>query len=537
MSRWREPAGLKRNESLAAQAVRLFAVWHWAEGAGGRHNPAMDLSLCLPGAVRIDTHISTVWLFGDHAYKLKKAVKLPFLDFSTLALRRHFLEQELRLNQRTAPDLYLDLLPVTGSASAPRLGGAGEPIEWVLRMRRFPAGALLSELAASGRLQASHIDALAAHVADFHRRLPALAPAEVPDKDVVAWTCESLDEAESHPGRPPEVDRARVRSLRERLLALLEAQAGWRAGRLQGGFLRECHGDLHLGNLVLWQDGVVAFDAIEFEPALRCIDLVNDVAFAFMDLLAWGQAELAWRFVNRYVERSGDFDGLTGLRAFAAYRALVRAKVALLSGQPQGFLRYWPLAESLAADPPPPRLLLVMGLSGAGKSTLAAMLAEQSGAIRLRSDVERKRLHGLAATDRPAPGQDLYGAEATRATYARLLELAEGLLVAGHSVVIDAALLRHAERVALLQLARRRQRPCLLVECRADLALMERRLLERAAAGTDASDAGVEVLRRQRESVEPVPADWAGGHRVLFNEGSLEQLREAAAALLADWRY
>ncbi|PRD67064.1 AAA family ATPase [Malikia granosa] len=495
----------------------------------------MDLSLCLPGAVRIDTHISTVWLAGDYAYKLKKPVKLPFLDFSTLALRRHFLAEELRLNRRTAPELYLDLLPVTGSASAPKLGGTGEPIEWVLRMRRFPAGQLLSELAASGQLEACHIDALAAHVAEFHRHLPALAPAEAPAKEVVAWTCESLDEAESHPGRPPEVDRARVLRLRERLLTLLAAQAGWRAYRLQGGFLRECHGDLHLGNLVLWRDGVVAFDAIEFEPALRCIDLVNDVAFAFMDLLACGRPELAWRLVNGYVERSGDFDGLTGLRAFAAYRALVRAKVALLSGQPAGFLRYWPLAEALAADPSLPRLLLVMGLSGAGKSTLAAMLAEQSGAIRLRSDVERKRLHGLAATDRPAPGQDLYGAEATRATYARLLELADGLLAAGHSVVVDATLLHQSERAALRQLAQRRQVPCLLVECRADPALTERRLLERAAAGSDASDAGIEVLRRQREAVEAVPADWAAGHRVLFNDGSLEQLRTAAAALLADW--
>jgi len=495
----------------------------------------LDLSLCLPGAVRIDTHISTVWLAGDYAYKLKKPVKLPFLDFSTLALRRHFLAEELRLNRRTAPDLYLDLLPVTGSASAPKLGDEGEPIEWVLRMRRFPAGALLSELAASGRLQSSHIDALAAHVADFHCSLPALAPAEAPTKDVVAWTCESLDEAESNPQRPPGIDLARVLALRERLLARLDAQSGWRQQRLQGGFLRECHGDLHLGNLVLWRNAVLAFDAIEFEPALRCIDLINDLAFAFMDLLACGQAEQAWRLVNGYVERNGDFDGLTGLRAFAAYRALVRAKVALLSGQPEGFLRYWPLAEMLAADPPPPRLLLVMGLSGAGKSTLAAMLAEQSGAIRLRSDVERKRLYGLAATDRPTPGQDLYGTEATLATYARLAELADGLLAAGHSVVVDAALLRQSERAALRQLAHRRHAPCLLVECRADPALMERRLLARTAAGTDASDAGIEVLRRQRESVEPVPADWVAEHRVLVNDASLEQLHRTAASLLADW--
>ena len=493
----------------------------------------MDLSPCLPGAVRIDTHISTVWLAGDCAWKIKKPVHLPFLDFSTLELRRHFLQEELRLNRRTAPGLYLELLPVTGTAQAPVLGGAGEAIEWVLRMRRFPAGALLSELAASGRLQASHIDALAAHVADFHRSLPPLPVSAAPAKDVVEWTRESLDEAESNPLRPPAVDRARVHALRERLLARLDAQAAWRGRRLRDGFLRECHGDLHLGNLVLWQGGVVAFDAIEFEPALRCIDLMNDVAFAFMDLLAWGRPDLAWRFVNAYVERSGDFDGLPGLRAFAAYRALVRAKVALLSGQPQGFLRYWPLAEALAADPQP-RLLLVMGLSGAGKSTLAAIAAERLGAIRLRSDVERKRLHGLAPTDRSGP-PDLYGPEATRRTYARLGELAAGLLAAGHSVVVDAALLRQRERAALRELAQGLGLPCLLLECVAAPERMEQRLAQRAAADTDASDAGVEVLRLQRTLAEPVPASWAAQHRRLVNDGSLADLRSAVASLLADW--
>ncbi len=495
----------------------------------------MDLSPCLPGAVRIDTHISTVWLAGDYAFKIKKPVRLPFLDFSTLALRRHFLREELRLNQRTAPNLYLDLLPVTGSAAAPVLGGAGEPIEWVLRMRRFPAGALLSELAASGQLQSSHIDALAAHVADFHQSLPGLPAEAAPVKDVVEWTRESLDEAASSPLRPVEVGAARVRALSERLLKRLAAQADWRARRLQAGFLRECHGDLHLGNLVLWQGGVVAFDAIEFEPALRCIDLMNDVAFAFMDLLACGQPELAWRFVNGYVERTGDFDGLIGLRVFAAYRALVRAKVALLSGQPQGFLRYWPLAEVLAEQPRPPRLLLVMGLSGAGKSTLAAIAAELLGAIRLRSDVERKRLHGLAPTDRSGPAQALYSAEATRRTYERLGELAQGLLAAGHSVVVDAALLRQGERAALRELAQRQGAPFLLLECVAAPGCMEQRLQERAAAGTDASDADVEVLRRQRESAEPVPQAWAAEHRVLVNDASLQDLRAAAGSLLARW--
>jgi aminoglycoside phosphotransferase family enzyme/predicted kinase len=496
---------------------------------------ALDLSSCLPGAVRIDTHISTVWLAGDHAYKLKKPVQLPFLDFSTLELRCNFLAEELRLNQRTAPDIYLDLLPVTGSAAAPLLGGSGEPIDWVLRMRRFPAGALLSERAGRGELQPAQIDALAEHVAAFHRSLPPLPPAAAPSKGVTAWTRESLDEIESNPLRPAELDVPRVSALRERLLALLGVQSAWRERRVRDGFLREGHGDLHLGNLVLWQGGVVAFDAIEFNPALRCIDLMNDAAFAFMDLLACGRSDLAWRFINGYVERSGDFDGLTGLRAFAAYRALVRAKVALLSGQPQDGLRYWKLAESLAAVLPPPRLLLVMGLSGSGKTTLAGLAAERIGAIRLRSDVERKRLHGLGPTERPAPGRDLYGAEATRRTYARLNELAQGLLLAGHSVVVDAALLRQAEREALHALARRRQVPFLLLECVADPGLMAQRLQARSAAGSDASDAGVEVMQRQREFAEALPAHWANAHHVIRNEAGLDELHAALDTALAGW--
>ncbi|MEY5099324.1 MAG: hypothetical protein RJA36_2043 [Pseudomonadota bacterium] len=493
----------------------------------------MDLSLCLPGAERVETHISVVWLAGDYAYKVKKAVRLPFLDFSTLELRRRFLAEELRLNRRTAPDLYLDLLPVTGSAAVPVLGGSGEAIEWVLRMRRFPAGALLSELAQQGLLQPGHIDALADHVAAFHLALPPLPAA--PAKDVVAWTIESLDEAALNPLRPAAVGTQRVRALRERLLGLLGQQSGWRARRIEQGWLRECHGDLHLGNLVLWQGRVVAFDAIEFDPALRCIDLANDIAFTFMDLLARGWPALAWRFVNGYVERSGDFDGLAGLRAYAAYRALVRAKVALLSQQPGLFERYWDCAEALAAPPPAPRLVLTMGLSGAGKSTLATCVAETLGALRLRSDVERKRLYGLAPTERPGSELDLYGPDATRRTYARLSELAGQLLAAGHSVVVDAALLRQGERTALRELAQRLGAPFLLLECVADPALMERRLLARAAAADDASDAGVEVMRRQRELAEPVPPDWAAEHRVLVNESSLEQLQASAVALLADW--
>lgn len=292
-----------------------------------------------PGAAieRTDTHISTVLLVGDDAYKLKKPVRLAFLDFSTLAQRHHFVAEELRLNQRTAPGLYLDVLPV--------LDG-GQTIDWVLHMRRFPTQDVLAALADTGALQAQHIDALAAHVAAFHQRLPALPPDWHPHQPLAAWMLESCDEIATHPARPASLTPARLARLRTQLQLQLQQLAPWCQQRQRSGHVRECHGDLHLGNLVLWQGAVVAFDALEFNADLRCIDVMNDAAFAFMDLLARGQSALAWRFINAYIERTGDFDGLRGLPLFAAYRALVRAKVALLSGDaPAVVEHYWALAE------------------------------------------------------------------------------------------------------------------------------------------------------------------------------------------------
>lgn len=503
------------------------------------------LAATQPGAAprRVRTHISSLILTeadgapgGEgRAYKLKRPVRLPFLDFSTRARRRHFCEEELRLNRRTAPDLYLDVVPVTGSVEAPVIDGEGEAIDWVLRMRRFDPGDELRVLAVSGALAAADIDALAAHLAAFHAALPPLGPRAQPAKTTWQWASESLDELLSHPGRPAACSPQAVAALRGTLGARFDSLASLQRDRAAHGFVREGHGDLHLGNLVRWRGQVMAFDAIEFDPALRCIDVIDDVAFTYMDLRAHGLAPLAWRFINAWAERTGDYAGLPLLDAFAAYRALVRAKVALLDDDSAGFARYWPLATRLAQAAGTPRLMLTMGLSGSGKSTVARLLAEGQGAIRVRSDVERKRLHGLAPMDRVAPGSAaqarLYGREATRRTYARLGELTGQLLAGGLNVVVDAACLRQDEREAMRQLARRHGAAFTLVSCTAPQALLLSRLEARTRAGDDPSDATPEVLALQQRVQEPVPADWAACTRIVINDGDLDTLRERVARL------
>lgn len=481
------------------------------------------------------THISTLILAGDSVCKLKRPVRLPFLDFSTPALRRHFCEEELRLNRRTAPDLYRDVVPVTGTPEAPMLGGDGPVLDWALRMHRFDAGGEFARLARDGQLTDADIDALADHVARFQAALPPVPPEHQPRTGPREAAAAALDVIANHPNRPPGCGAGEVATTRAALSAAFEAQAARLACRAADGRVREGHGDLHLGNIVRWQGQVVAFDALEFDPALRTIDGVADVAFIFMDLLAHRLPGLAWRFIGAWAEQTGDFDGLALLRPMAAYRALVRAQVALIGGDAAGFDHYWPLARQLAGTPGPARLVLVMGLSGAGKSTVAAALAKRLGAVRLRSDVERKRLAGLAPTARAEPGSApaaaLYSPDMTRRTYARLNTLAADLLAAGIAVVVDAAALRQAEREDLRAVAQGVGAGFAVVTCTAPEPLLRARITSRAAAGTDPSDTTVEVLARQTGFVEPLPPAWAGCSHQLVNDAGLDMLNARVQSL------
>ncbi len=467
----------------------------------------------------IETHISTVLLAGEHAYKLKKPVDLGFLDFTTAAARQRYCERELQLNRRTAPQLYLDVVPITGSVQAPRLGGTGEPIDWAVRMRRFAAADTLDARARAGRLDAACIDRLAAVIALFHieaPRVPAASP--LGSAGVVArWMLDNVDSLREHAAAS--ADRARIDALADWTRRELERRAALLQARRRDGFVRECHGDLHLANIVVVDGAPVPFDCIEFNDELRCIDVLSDLAFTMTDLLDHRLPRLAARLLNAYLEATGDYGGVPLLRLYAVYRALVRAKVALIRAQQPAvapplrlhqhgdFAAHLALAERLAR--PDAALLVAMhGLSGSGKTAVAQTLLETLGAIRVRSDVERKRMFSLAPTARVDAElrAELYGAEATRATYQRLAAAARAIVDGGFVAIVDAAFLKRAERDALAALARSLGARCVFVACEAPPAVLRARVAARAAADRDASDATLEVLERQtawREDLQP----------------------------------
>jgi uncharacterized protein len=464
----------------------------------------------------IETHMSSVLLTGDDVYKLKKPVRFGFADFGTLAARRQFAEEELRINRRCAPSLYLGLVPVTGSVAEPRLGGAGTPIDWAVHLRRFAAEDRADLRLRAGRLSAAHIDRLADAIVQLHRaagRAPADSDFGTPEQ-VARWMRANYamaalltDANMAH--RFDEVRRWSEQAF-ARLAPLLSA-------RRHAGFVRECHGDLHLANVALLDELPTPFDAIEFNPALRFIDVASDVAFPFMDLLDFDAAPLAWRLLDRWLSASGDYASLRLLRFYAVYRALVRAQVALLrAGQPGADVtdaatqagRYLALAQRLTRAGPP-RWLWIGGVSGSGKTTVAQHLLETLGAVRIRSDVERKRLFDLAPGTRAdaALAQRLYSPAAHLATYRRLRALARLTMAGGFVPIVDAAFLRHAERDALRRAARHAGAEAIGLWCDVDPVIATARVTARLAAGGDASDATADVLARQLASVEAPQAD------------------------------
>ncbi|TVP61005.1 MAG: adenylyl-sulfate kinase [Nodularia sp. (in: Bacteria)] len=456
----------------------------------------------------IQTHISYVLLTGDYAYKLKKPVNFGFLDFSTLEKRKHFCQEELRLNQRGAAELYLEVLPVTMVEEQYHLGGAGKAVEYALKMRQFPQELLFTTLFEQGKLNETHLAKLGQVVAEYHAKSATndyiRSFGEVPQ--VRAAIDENYQQTEKYIGGPQ--TQKQFQETKQYTDNFFLERPELFASRVENNYIRECHGDLHLRNIALWHDKITLFDCIEFNEPFRFVDVMYDVAFTVMDLEARHSPDLANAFLNTYVEQTGDWEGLQVLPLYLSRQAYVRAKVtSFLLDDPSVPATAKAEATQTAAEyyqqaceytkPKAGKLILMSGVSGSGKSTTAKYLARQLQAIQIRSDAVRKHLGGISLRERG--GDDLYTPEMTQKTYARLLDLGIMLAKQGFNVILDAKYDKQQLRQEAIAQADKHQLPLQIIYCTAPLEVVQERLAKRTG---DIADATVDLLTSQLQQAE-----------------------------------
>jgi len=485
----------------------------------GEHNvdvwphPVQSIALC-------ETHISWVLLTGTYAYKIKKPVNFGFVDFSSLDKRQFYCTEEVRLNRRLAPQIYLDVVSIHGTPNHPNLCGEGPLLDYAVRMQQFDKDQGFDQMLQRGELSLLHMDKTADILTAFHSGTAVAKEASEygTAQAVFAPVQENFDHIRQH------LDNQVVDAKVHRQFAELERWSGdtWQAltavfsSRQRLGFVRECHGDLHLRNLVFWQQTVIPFDCLEFSADLRWIDVMSELAFLLMDLDEHGRPDLAQRLLNTYLEIGGDYEGLQVLRFYQVYRALVRAKVAGLrltqTSEPDPLVveeisNYIRLA-SLYTQVQPGRLVICHGLSGTGKSYISQQILEQAGVIRLRSDVERQRLFGVSGKHHKSSGnqQGIYHPSASKRTYTHLLELAGKLIDWGYNVLVDAAFLESQQRVLFQNYADAEGIPFTILHCESEPALQRQRIASRNEQGKDASEADIAILDWQLEHQQMLSA-------------------------------
>ncbi|MBX5460093.1 MAG: AAA family ATPase [Steroidobacteraceae bacterium] len=491
----------------------------------------------------VQTHVSWVLLTGEYAYKIKRPVRYPFVDLTSAERRAFFCAEEVRLNRRFAPDLYLDVCDITERNGLAAIGGTGRVLERCVHMRQFPPDQELDRLLARDAIGTESLDAFGRELARIHERLPVPRPdepwgraegvAKVLTENVESYAAivaevtaeQARRSADADPDPLSSADDS-LSSIEHALTARLRALTPLISARRDAGRVRECHGDLHSRNVVWLQNRLVAFDCMEFEPAFRWIDVAEEIAFLIADLEAHDRPAHAHAFLTGYLDVSGDFEACRVLDLYKAHRALVRAKVAAL--EVKGLLAEGhrnPQSASSAAleamrrdhaafvdvarralQPRPTALILMSGLSGSGKTWLARQLAPAIGAIHVRSDVERKRAAGLGelASSRSALGRGLYAPGVTEQTYARLADVVEQVLSGGYPVIVDATFLRRAQRDTVTSRARHLGVLVFVVHCDAPAAVLKERIAARTRSGRDASEADLAVLEWQLGQHEPI---------------------------------
>lgn len=493
----------------------------------------------------IHTHISVVFLAGDFVYKIKKAVDLGFLDFSTLEKRRHFCAEEVRLNRRLAPSVYLGVVPVTQDGDTPRFEGSGPVVDWAVKMQRLRPQATLYERIDAGTVSTDMLTSLARRLADFHTHadsggdVATFGRFEVVRRNVR----ENFEQAQPQVGIT--VSQAIFDRLRQLTEQRLEQLAPLIDARAERGVTRDTHGDLHLDHVYVFPersppDDLVIVDCIEFNERFRYADPVADMAFLVMDLKFHGRRDLARVFADVYVDATGDTEGRRLLPFYTAYRAAVRGKVEGFElTQPEipeeerrcALARaraHWLLAlGELEERGRRPCLLLIGGLQGSGKSTLSRALADAAGVTVVRSDIVRKELAAVAAADRL--GASFYTQEWNDRTYAECLRRAEELLLEGGRVIVDASFLEDQRRQTFLASARRCGVPGLFLHCKVDAAVVEDRLRQRR---DDASDADWHVYQQAAKLWQETSAAVQPFAQTIGTGVSREAMLEQALAVL-----
>jgi len=455
----------------------------------------------------LETHISWVVLTGSYAYKIKKPVTLRFLDFSTIELRKYYCDEELRLNRRWAPDLYLGVVEIRGSRESATIEGDGPLIDHAVKMIQFPQSARLDAQLAADTLDYDDMRSLATMLAAKHRDADVKKPHML--DSVRRPMLDNFDDIAEH------YDQTRLQGLKAWTITALNRLQSILEDRRNHGFIRECHGDLHLANLVRLETGITAFDCVEFSARLRDIDVISDVAFLVMDLVARRRSDLAYEFLNGYLEFSGDYEGMHLFDLYFVYHCLIRAKISAIRGSErpnplEARVDERELLHCLAVardriSRPPPIVVGMHGFSGSGKTWTSDRLLRAIPAVRVRSDVERKRLHGYGNTESSdsAVGRGLYTSAASIAVYERLAEITTTLLESGHSTIVDASFLKLTERNRFRDLANRLGAKLLMIDTRASKSVLVARL---KARGIDISEADVNVLQHQLESADPLTA-------------------------------
>ena len=466
----------------------------------------------------IETHISWVFLAGHFAYKIKKPIVNGFLDYSSLEKRHAACVRELNLGKRFAPELYVDVVPITIEEGICRVDGDANPIDFAVRMRRFSSESLLSKRLISGVVSEQEIEQLGKSIARFHSSATTATKERSGGLESIynraLENIESLKRSQLLPDTTTllQVEQWTISqwpTLRERFL--VREQLGW---------VRECHGDMHCNNVVYFRDNWTLFDGIEFNDELSCIDTVSDIAFLVMDLIERKENGLAWLLLNAYLEESGDYHGLSVLKWYLIYRAMVRAKVAIMRAEQvtkadpehrreiESAINYLNLAFEFTSNRQP-QLWITHGFSGSGKTHGSRWAIRDLGMIRLRSDVERKRLFHLSHAEigshvTPKDRKDLYSVSATEATYRSLWSLSRELLQGGFSVLVDATFLKQAERKRFIDLAKTLEINFRILNFQNHVSMLEQRIRDRKLLGIDASDADVEVLHKQIKNHDPL---------------------------------